>query len=199
MLTSITRYLRWELTKKMIIDTYIYKGTRESINKNLSVVYNYKFEQNGTFQTIKENRNNTGYIIYPSYAISISEGMGKQRIFIPGNRYYAFTTLLDKAIKLISENLFTIFPNVNKVEFETDSRALERFQNEKALMTAGMTAVPAVWPNEVNECFPGIQISSTNGAVIIPLEDAIPLVEMLKHFDPIVYSVSMLRFFGKIE
>ena len=34
--------------------------------------------------------------------------------------------------------------------------------------------------------------------VTIPLEDAIPIVEMLKHFDPIVYSVSMLEFFGEM-
>jgi hypothetical protein len=183
----------------MTIDTYIFRGSRDSVNKDLSVVYNYKFEPSGNFQTIKENRTNSGYVIYPTYAITISEGYGKQRLFITGNRYYSFTSLLDKAIKLISENLFTIFPNVNKFEFETDSRVLERFQNEKALSTAGMTAIPAVWSNEQNECFPGIKISSMNGSVIIPLEDAIPLVEMLKHFDPIVYSISMLRFFGKIE
>ncbi len=181
------------------IDTFIYRASKDSINPNLTVTFNYKFEPTGPYQTIKENNRKTGYIINPSYAISISEGRGKQYIFIPGNKYYAFTSLLDKAIKLISENLFTIFPNVNKLEFEIDSRALERFQTEKAMSTTGLTAVPAVWPNEVNECFPGVKVSSIHGAVIIPLEDAIPIVETLKHFDPLLCSINMLRFFGKIE
>ena len=181
------------------VDTYIYKASKDSINPNLSVAFNYKFEPSGPFQTIKENSRKTGYIINPSYAISVSEGKDRSRIFIPGNKYYSFTSLVDKAIKLISENLFTIFPNINKLEFEIDSRALERFQTEKAMATAGMTAVPAVWGNEVNECYPGIKISSLHGTVTIPLEDAIPMVETLKHFDPIVYCINSLWFFGKIE
>ena len=182
----------------MTFDTHIYRGTQESINTHLLVSYHYMFEPEGQYQTIKEKRNG-GYVINPSFGISISEGFDKPRIFIPGNKYYSFVTLLDKAITTVSENLFTIFPDVNKIEFEVDSRALERFQTEKALSTAGMSAVPAVWSNETNECFPGIRINSKNGCVIIPLEDAIPLVDLLKHFDPIVYSISMLRFFGKIE
>jgi hypothetical protein len=162
------------------------------------VTYIYSFNTDEKYPTVKQKRNG-GYSIDPSFSISISEGFDKPRIFIPGNKYFAFISLFRKALQLIKENLFTIFPNVNKFEFETDSRVLDRFQNEKALSTAGMTAIPAVWSNEQNECFPGIKISSMNGSVIIPLEDAIPLVEMLKHFDPIVYSISMLRFFGKIE
>lgn len=183
----------------MTADTIIYKGNKDSINPDINITYHYKFEPSGKFQTIKENKNNTGYVIYPSFAISVSEGFGKSYLFIPGNKYYSFVTLLDKAINLISENLFTIFPNVNNIEFEVDSRVLERFQTEKALTTAGMTAKPAVWSNSMNSCSPGIRIDSMNGHAIIPLEDAIPLVEMLKHFDPIVYSISMLRFFGKME
>ena len=183
----------------MTIDTHIFKGTRDSINKNMLVTYHYTFEETGDFQTIKQKRNSEDYVINPSYRLSISEGFNKPFIYIQGYKYYSFVSLLEKAIKLVSENLFIIFPDVNKIEFETDSRVLERFQTEKALSTAGMTAVPAVWVNEVNECYPGIQINSKNGYVTIPLEDAIPLVEMLKHFDPIIYSISMLRFFGKFE
>ena len=185
----------------MTIDTIIYKGNKDSINPEINITYHYKFEPSGKFQTIKENKNNTGYIIYPSFAVSVSEGYCKPHLFISGNKYYSFVTLLDKAITLVSENLFTIFPNVNNIEFEVDSRVLERFQTEKALTTAGMTATPAVWSNSMNTCSPGIKIESTTIGqhVIIPLEDAIPLVEMLKHFDPIVYSISMLRFFGKME
>lgn len=183
----------------MKVSTYIFKGNKHSINSKLFVTYEFQFEPSGTFQTIKEYPNGSGYIINPKYSITISEGNGKNRLFIPGNRYFSFTTLLDKAIKLVSDNLFTIFPNVNRFEFETDSRVLDRFQNEKALSTSGMTAVPEVWTNEVDECFPGIRISGDTGMVIIPLEDAIPMIEMLKNFDPLVYSLTTLRFFGKIE
>jgi len=182
----------------MTVDTQLYRGSKESVNPNMLVLYLYMFESEGTYQTIKEKRNG-GYSINPSFGISISEGFDKPRIFIPGNRYYSFVTLLDKAITLVSENLFTIFPNVNKIEFEIDSRVLERFQTEKALSTVGMTAYPSVWHDETDACFPGIKINTKQGSVTIPLEDAIPLCEMLKRFDPIVYSINMLRFFGKIE
>lgn len=182
----------------MTYDTQIYKGSKESINPSLLVSYLYDFHNDGNFPTIKEKRNG-GYTINPSFGISISEGFDKPRIFIPGIRYYSFSTLFDKAITLVSENLFTIFPNVNKIEFEIDSRALERFQTEKALTTAGMSAYPAVWSDDTNACYPGIKINTKQGCVVIPLEDAIPLNEMFKRFDPLVYSINMLRFFGKID
>lgn len=182
----------------MIYDTQLYKGSKESVNPQMLVTYIYDFQMDGNFPTIKEKRNG-GYTINPSFGISISEGFDKPRIFIPGIRYFAFSTLFDKAIKLVSENLFTIFPNVNKIEFEIDSRALERFQTEKALASAGMSAYPAVWCDETNACYPGIRINTKQGSVIIPLEDAIPLNELFKRFDPICYSISMLRFFGKID
>lgn len=182
----------------MIYDTQLYKGSKESVNPSLLVSYLYDFQMDGNFPTIKEKRSG-GYSISPSFGISISEGFDKPRIFIPGIRYYAFSTLFERAIKLVSENLFTLFPNVNKIEFEIDSRALERFQTEKALATAGMSAYPAVWCNEMNECYPGIRINNKQGSVTIPMEDAIPLSEMFKRFDPILYSINMLRFFGKID
>ena len=106
---------------------------------------------------------------------------------------------MSKAIKLVSENLFEIFPNISKTEFEADERVLERFQTEKALSVAGMTAMPATWVNAQSECFPAIKIESKHGCVTIPLEDAIPLEAMLNGFDPIVYSLTMLHFFGKLD
>lgn len=182
----------------MSFDTRIYRGSRESVNPEMYVTYHYTFTAEGNYTTIRE-KSSGGYVVDPSYAISISEGFDKPNIFLPGIKYYSFVTLFDKSVKMISDNLFTIFPNVNRTEFDIDSKALERFQTEKALTTAGMTAVPSVWVNSTSECFPGIRISSKHGSVTIPLEDAIPLVEMFKRFDPIVYSISMLRFFGKIE
>lgn len=182
----------------MKIDTPLFRGTQDSVNKNLLVSYVYTFEQGGQFDTVKQ-RPNGNMVINPSFGISISEGFDKPRIFIPGVKYYQFLTLLDKTVTTISENLYEIFPNVNRIEFEIDSRVLERFQTEKAITTAGMTAVPAVWVDDTNSCFPGVRINTKNGSVIIPLEDAIPMVQMFKCFDPILYSINMLRFFGKME
>lgn len=182
----------------MRIDTPLFKGTHESVNKNLLVSYIYMFEPTGQYQTVKE-RSNGNITINPSFGISISEGYDKPYIFIPASKYYSFITLLDKTITIISENLYEIFPNINKIEFEIDSRVLERFQTEKAMTTAGMTAIPAVWIDETNACYPGIRINTMNGSVVIPFEDAIPINEMFKHFDPMLYSINMLRFFGKIE
>lgn len=183
----------------MTYDTHIYRGSKNgSVNPDLLVTYHYQFESNpDNFPTVRLKRNG-GLIINPSFSMSVSEGFDKNRIFLPGNQYYSFVSLIDKAIVKIQENLFTLFPNITSTEFEVDSRALEIFQTEKAFTTAGMTAVPAVWTNGASECFPGVKITSKNGLVTIPLEDAIPMVEMLKHFDPIVYSVSMLEFFGEM-
>ena len=89
------------------------------------------------FPTVKVKRGG-GLIIQPSFGIVISEGYEKNRIFIPGMRYYTFVTLIDKALTAIQENLFKLFPNVMSTEFEVDSRALEIFQTEKALTTAGI-------------------------------------------------------------
>jgi hypothetical protein len=180
-------------------DTQLYRGTKEgSINPELLISYIYRWEDNpDDFPTLRL-RKNGGLSINPSFSISISEGFDKPRIFLPGVKYYAFVSLLDKAVTNIQENLFKLFPNISSTEFEVDSRALEIFQTEKAFTTAGMTAVPAVWTNATSECFPGVKITSKNGYVTIPLEDAIPIVLMLKNFDPIVYSISMLEFFGEM-
>lgn len=196
MSTLITRF-QMEVPL-MTYDTCLYRGSKEgSVNNSMYITYVYMFEDDpDNFPTVKVKRNG-GLIIQPSFAITISEGFDKNRIFIPGMRYYSFVSLLSKAVTAIQENLFKLFPNVTSTEFEVDSRALELFQTEKALSTAGMQACPAVWANSVDECFPGVKISNKYGEVIIPLEDAIPIVEMLKRFDPIVYSVSMLELFGK--
>ena len=184
--------------RKMTHDTCLFRGSKDgSVNSSMYISYVYMFEDDpDNFPTVKVKRGG-GLIIQPSFGIVISEGYEKNRIFIPGMRYYTFVTLIDKALTAIQENLFKLFPNVMSTEFEVDSRALEIFQTEKALTTAGMTAVPAVWTNATSECFPGIKISYKENFVTIPLEDAIPIVEMFKRFDPIVYSVAMLELFGK--
>lgn len=186
------------MKKKMTYDTQLYKATKYSINQEFMITYQYTFEQNGDFPTVKRKRNG-GYIINPSFAISLSEGFDRNRLFLPGIYYYPFTSLLEKTVKLTSENLFTLFPDVSRTEFEIDPKALERFQTEKALTTVGMTGSPCTWVNKVNETFPAVRVSCKYGYITIPLEDAISIVELLKGFDPIAYSISMLRFFGKFE
>lgn len=179
-------------------DTVLYRGGRESCNKSLRITYTYSYNPaTEKFATVHEKQNGNGVYIDPSYSLSISEGFEKPRIFIPGNKYFAFISLLNKAVDLVSENLFTLFPNVNKQEFESDSRALERFQTEKALAVCGITAMPIVWSDETGVCYPAIKFSSTIGNVSIPLEDAIQIKELLNHFDPICYSATMLTFFEK--
>lgn len=179
-------------------DTTIFRGSKDSCNKDLRVVYLYSYSAElEQFPTAKEKTNGNGFNIDPSYAISISEGFEKGRIFIPGNKYFAFITLFDKAVDLISENLYTLYPNINKVDFEIDSKALERFQTEKALAVAGITAVPSIWCDEMGKPYPSVKLNSTLGIVNIPLEDAIQIREMFKRFDPICYSASMLQFFAK--
>lgn len=179
----------------MRIDSLLYKGF---VNKDLRVSYVYNFEASGKFQTVIQKQNGD-ISIYPSFGISISEGYDKGRLYLPANRYYPFTSLLKKSIKIISDNLYEIFPNINKIEFEVDSRVLERFQTEQAVNTNGMTMVPSVWVDSTSTCYPGIRISTNNCTITIPLEDAIPISKMLSSFEPHSYGISMLRILGKIE
>jgi len=177
------------------VNSVIYKGF---VNKELRLTYHYNFEPTGQFQTITQ-RDNGNITIRPSFGVSISEGFSKPQLFIPANKYYPFASLLKKSVKKISENLYDIFPNVNKIEFEIDSRGMERFQTEQALTTNNMTIIPEVWVDETNSCYPAIKINTIGGHVSIPLEDAISISEMMNSFDPMTYGLSILRVLGKIE
>lgn len=177
------------------INTTLYKGF---VNKNLRVTYHYNFESSGQYQTITQKENGSINIL-PSFGISISEGFEKPRLFIPANKYYPFSSLLKKSIKKISENLYDIFPNINKIEFEVDSRVMERFQTEQAMATSGITMVPEVWVDETNSCYPGIRMNTLSGYVTIPLEDSIAISEMFCSLEPMTYGLSLLRILGKID
>lgn len=179
------------------IETTLFKGSADSANKKLSVSYIYDFNQDGNFPSIKQN--DKRIVVHHSFALCISEGYEKPRIFIPGVKYFHFISLLDKIVTLVSDKLYEIFPNMNGTDVEPDSRVLERYQTEKALAVAGMTAMPSVWVDEFNSTYPAIRITSKNGYVAIPLEDAIPIAELLKRFDPITYGIETLKFFGKWE
>lgn len=169
-----------------------------SVDPLLRVTYTYDFQSDGRFSTVIQPK--ADFVsIYPSFALRISRSF-EDGIFIPGKKYFPFVTLLEGTTALISKHLYEIFPNVDKTDFETDPKAIERFRTEKALYTNGMTIVPTVWVNNTNECFPGLKISGTNmNTFSFPLEDALPMVKMFNVFDPYNMGMSMLRMIGKIE
>lgn len=178
----------------MNVNATLYSGF---INKSLRVGFHYKFEPSGEYQTVSQKNGNIS--IRPSFGISISEGFEKPNIFIPSNKYYPLSSLLKKSLRKISDNLYEIFPDINKIEFEIDSKTLERFQTEKAMSTADMTIYPAVWVDETSSCYPAIRITTTKGNVVVPLEDAMAISEMFKAFEPMSYGLSILRIIGKVD
>lgn len=177
-----------------------YRLFRGSVDKHLSVLYNYAFEADGDFPTIYQREGSQSVTISPSYGINISHGFERDHVFIPSNQYYIFASLLETAVKLISEHLYELFPNAGRSEFEINTKALERFQTEKAIANGGITIVPTVFVDDTSQCFPGLHINTLKlGNIKLPLQDAIPLSKMLNAFDPNVFSLSMLRILGKIE
>lgn len=180
----------------MKIDSTLYRGT---INKNLRVTFSYKYESSGNFQTIIQKND----IIYlnNSFSITIGGKYGEDRVFIPSSKYYQFIEVLNKTVKSISEDLYKLFPNIGKMEFEMDQRALDTFKLEKAVSSCGIAMEPAIWVDQSESTFPGIKISGSvnDQTVVIPFEDSIPMLNMLSTFDPQVYGVSLLRILGKID
>lgn len=181
---------------KQRIDSQLFRGV---VNKDLNVNFMYTFTDEGNFQTIVEREG--AVKIQQSFLLGISEGYGRPFITVQSNVYPSFISLLDKSIKLISENLYDIYPDIGKIEFDIDSKTMEIYQTEKAIQTAGMIMVPDVWIDMSQQCFPAIKMTSTKYpmGVKIPLEDAVAMSKMLSCFDPNVYGLTLLRILGKIE
>lgn len=181
------------MTRK--IDSNLYRGC---INRELSIEFFYTYTDEGKYQPIVEKGDTIK--IYPSHMLTISEGYGKPFVTIMSNSFYQFVALLDKAVKHISENLYEIFPDVGKIEFEMDSKTMEIYQTEKAMTTNGMTMYPTVWVDAQQQCYPAIKFTTLKqpSGIIIPLEDAIPISKMLNAFDPHVYGLTLLRILGVI-
>lgn len=177
-----------------------YKLFRGSVDKKLSALYVYTFEADGDFKTVYQREGSSSVTILPSFGISISRGYNQDGIYVTSNQYFTFVTLLNKIVTLIQDHLYELFPNAGKSEFEINSKALERFQTEKAIASDGITMIPAVYVDDTNQCYPGIQINTLKlGSIRIPLQDAIPMNKMFSTFDPHAMSISMLRIMGKIE
>lgn len=175
------------------IKVRMFKGV---VNRELQVNYIYMYRDpsnpNTQYPSLKSTQNGT-IVVDHNYGLAISEGFDKQHVFIGNKLWNQFVSLLDKSIKIISENLLEIFPDINNTEFEINQRALERFQTEKACSTAGMTIVPAVWVDQSQQCYPAIQIKTLQDTCSIPLEDAIPLSNLLSHVDPISYGFQTIQ------
>ena len=170
------------------------------VNKKLRVTYVYNVELDGKFKVIYEN--DKGDIsMYPQYLVKIHEPYPGPRVAISPNRYFTFVVLFEKTIKLIQENLFELFPGVGKAEFDMDSSTLERFQKEKALSSANVTMMPAIYTDGTGTCFPGMRISldDKDSVITIPLEDAIAMNQLFKVFEPNQYGLGILSQMITIE
>lgn len=179
------------------VEAILFRGY---LNNEFRCSFIYTLTVEGKFKTVVQ-RDEGSYTIHPSYILNISEGYERPSLYISSRRFYQFITLLNKTVKVIQDNLYDIFPNVNRTEFEIDSRTLERFQTEQALSTAGMTMMPAVWMDSSSQCYPGIRIMTTDrpGGITIPLEDAIPFAELLHGFDANAFGINLLFKMGHFE
>ena len=183
---------------KKNINVHIYNGT---INKDMMVnyVYTYEYGPDSQYPTIKTTPSGT-VVISNSYGLSISEGYDKNRVFIGRTGWHSFVVLLAKTVKTISENLYEIFPDINKDEFDIDSRVLERFQTEKACSTAGITMVPAVWIAEGGGCYPAIRIMTVKGPMcVLPFEDCVTLSTVLNRIDPELYGIELTKIYAMFK
>ena len=172
-----------------------------SINKDLVVNYCYSYEYGPDAKYPSIRKSDSGStIIINGYGLSISEGFNRNRLYISRNGWAPFVVLLEKTVKVISDNLYEIFPDINKTEFDIDSRVLERFQTEKACSTAGMTMIPAVWLGPAGECYPAIRINTIKGGTtVIPFEDCITLSSILSRTDPELYGLSLLKLMANFK
>jgi hypothetical protein len=186
------------------VDVICFRG---SINKDLTVNFLYSFDDNSKYKPIDHRQipNKNGQMvdsckIYPNILLNISQGYGAPFISVGSNTYFPFITLLEKSVKQVSEHLYEIFPDVDKIEFSGDSKMLEIYRTEKAITAAGMTCYPTIWVDSTQQCYPAIKCVTQRqpNGVIIPLADAIALNKMFSTFDPNMYGITMLRVLGKI-
>jgi len=175
---------------KRSVKISLYKGM--DINKDLQVTMNIVYDYNSQFPTIKTIGENLYF--NRAYALSISEGYEKARIFMTNNEWAPFVSILRKSIRLIQENFHSIFPSQGKFNRDDlDTKELERFQTEKCLYLNGISIIPIVYTTEY-DTFPGILIrNKRNESVRIPFEDAIIISEILDKIEPNVLSIEYLK------
>ena len=191
----ITRFLeiRRRDNEMMKLDHLLMRGFAD---KDLRVSFRYKFSDE-EFATIKQHGDFVS--INPTYGIVIGRSF-EDSVFIGDRLYWSFVTLLEKSVKMISDSLYDLFPDVNDIEFGIDTKMLNIFRVEKAMNTNGMTMLPVVWVDKTSKCYPGIEVFGTTVRTFkFPLEDAIAMVKLFSVFDPSIMGMNMLRMIGKIE
>lgn len=177
----------------MHLDCLLMRGVTDP---ELRVTFLADYTPDGKFSsiaTVPPDR----YKVFPSFCIKLSRAFD-QYIFIKSTRYFSFVSVLKRSVKLISDNLYDLFPDMDKTEFEVDSRLMSIYQTEKAIASGGIVMSPCKWVNQTEECFPGIRIySADTGEFRIPFDDAVLIVEMLSTFDPINMYMNLVQTFIK--
>ena len=167
-----------------------------SSNKDMRLDYLYTYENDpeNKYRTIKQMPESGAMYIRPSYAMQISEGFEKPRLFIPGSHIRMVFDMLAKTVKATSEKLKELFPEANKPEFDINQAALNDFTINHAVSVNGYTALPCVYVDMQNECKPAIRITNVkNEYVRLPLTDAIIMTKVMEHFDPDVFGIQLLK------
>ena len=183
---------------KKTMNVRLYTGLTNS-ELLVSYCYTYQTSDETQYPTVKQTPNGN-IVINQKYGLSISEGFNKNQVYIPKTLWSSFVVLLKKTVKTVSDNLYEIFPDINKSEFSIDSRVMERFQTEKACSTAGMSMIPAVWIDSSGTCYPALRLNTIKfGTCVIPFEDAIVLSSKLNKIDPEAYGLSLMSIMSKFK
>lgn len=169
-----------------------------AINKDLRVTFGYTYTSDngeGKYPTVRMSDRGT-IIINHSYSLTLNTDYSTQGLFIVGKDWERFCVLLEKTIKLISESLYELYPEIDSTEFTVDSRTLDRFKVEKACTSGGMSMYPDIWVSKDGQTYPAIQINTSIGSCTtmkLPLEDAIPLSRALNKIDPNLYGLNIIE------
>jgi len=181
-----------------MINHILYKG---NINRELTVEYVYSFisDHANLKPTISSNGN--GYLnIHSYFGIRIQEKYGKNhKMWITAKQYWTMISMLKKAVTLMTDNLYKLYPNIGSASFQVDQIALERFQSEKSLYSNNISIQPSIWFDQTDQPYPAIEINTVGSTIKITFEDALGLVEMFQNFDPNAFGINLLRLIGKVE
>lgn len=168
-----------------------------NINKDLRVdmIYTFDDDAESKYKTLKFNPEKNSTYIRPSYALSITEGFDKPRMFIPGSQISLVEDVISKTVKAVSEHLFELFPDIGKKnDYDINISALEKFTIENAVDIGGYTAIPCTYATPESECKPAIRLNSPRGeSVRLPLTDAIVISKKLEKTDLDTLSLLLLN------
>ena len=171
----------------------LYRGT---VNKALRVSFVYKYDGDGVeYPTVKTTANGTKSVNSIGWSVSISEGFERNRIFIPGGKYWLFVNILHRTVDEIRKHMDELYPNMNEDEFQVNEKALEIYRQEKCLRAGGMCIEPDKWVDESGKCYVGLKLIGEYGECIVPMVDAIGMDCMMTTFDPNTFGLIVMNMF----